>query len=153
VSNEIETFRVRKYTDGITLLAQQKESRLRNRVRVENSVIAKIAFFDQIGVTSMVEKTTRHGDTPLIEVPHRRRAVTLKWKHTADLIDDVDVNQILNEPAGTYGAAMAAAAGRDIDKTIIDQFDAISRTGEDGATIPTMRTLGSRTTRVSTPRR
>jgi hypothetical protein len=107
-------------------------SRLRNRVRVESGVKAKIAFFDQIGSTSMVEKTTRHSDTPLIEIPHRRRAVTLKFFHTADLIDEVDVNQVLNEPAGTYGRTMAAAAGRTIDERILAEIFATAKTGEDG---------------------
>jgi len=132
VSNQIETHRVQRYTDGITLLAQQKMSRLRNRVRVESGVKAKIAFFDQIGLTTMTEKTTRHSDTPLIEVPHRRRAVILKFYHTADLVDGKDINQVLNEPAGAYGMTMAAAAGRTIDDTIIDNALASAKIGEDG---------------------
>lgn len=132
MSNEIETHRVQRYTDGITLLAQQKMSRLRNRVRVESGVKAKISFFDQIGLTTMTEKTTRHSDTPLIEIPHRRRAVILKFYHTADLIDGKDINQVLNEPAGAYGMTMASAAGRTIDNEIIGAALATSKTGEDG---------------------
>ena len=132
MSNEIETHRIQRYTDGITLLAQQKKSRLRDKVRNENGVKAKIEFFDQIGSTTMVEKTTRHTDTPIIEIPHRRRAVILKFYHTSDLIDEADVEEVLNEPAGTYGMTMAGAAGRKIDEVILANMFATSKTGEDG---------------------
>lgn len=135
MSNEIELHRVQRYTDGITLLAQQQMSRLRNRCRVETGIKAKIDFFDQIGATYMVEKTGRHTDTPLIEIPHRRRAVVLKFFHTADLIDEADINQVLNEPAGVYGKTMAAAAGRTIDARVLAEIFAESRTGEDGTTM------------------
>lgn len=140
MSNEITTARVQRYTDGITLLAQQRESRLRNKLRVETGIKAKIEFYDQVGITQMVERTTRHGDTPIIEIPHRRRAVVLKFFHTADLIDTADLNEVLNDPAGTYGQAMASAAGRTIDQTIIDNAIASARTGEDGLTMTPFNT-------------
>jgi hypothetical protein len=132
MSNEIETHRVQRFTDGITLLAQQEMSRIRSRCRVETGIKAKIDFFDQIGATTMVKKTTRHSDTPLIEIPHRRRAVVLNFYHTSDLIDEADRDQVLNEPAGTYGKTMAAAAGRAMDQECLDNIFADSRTGEDG---------------------
>lgn len=132
MSSEIETHRIQKFTEGITILAQQRMSRLRSRVRNE-TVKAKNAFFDQITSTVMQEKTTRHTDTPLIEVPHRRRYVDLKFYHTADLIGDMDLNQVLNDPSSSYSRVMAMAAGRQYDQTIIDAFFASAKTGETGS--------------------
>ncbi len=131
MSNEIETHRVQRFFEGITILAQQKMSRLRPLVRQE-TVKAKIAFFDQIGQTSMVERTTRHTDTPLIEIEHRRRSVTMKFFHTADLVDEADIMEVINDPTSSYGLVMAMAAGRTIDDEIQQKFFADAKTGETG---------------------
>jgi hypothetical protein len=134
MSNEIETHRVQRYFDGITILAQQRMSRLRPIVRNETGISAKIAFFDQVGQTSMVEKTTRHTDTPLIEVEHRRRAVTMRNFETADLVNPFDLNNVLNDPSGSYGQVMASAAGRKIDELVAEKFFSTALTDETGST-------------------
>lgn len=134
MSNQIETHRVQRYFDGITILAQQRMSRLRNAVRVESGIVGRYAYFDQVAATSMVEKTTRHSDTPLIEVPHRRRRLELAMYHTADLIDENDQMQIINDPTNAYGQVMAMAAGRKIDEVIYDAFFGTANTGESGGT-------------------
>tara|TARA_R110000824_G_scaffold149633_4_gene319956 strand:- start:15158 stop:16024 length:867 start_codon:yes stop_codon:yes gene_type:complete len=132
MSNEITTHRVQRFFDGITILAQQKMSRLRPIVRNENGISAKQAFFDQIGSTSMQEKTVRHADTPIIEIPHRRRAVTMKSYETADLVGKHDLNTVINDPTSSYGQVMAMAAGRKVDEIITDQFFGTASTGESG---------------------
>ena len=145
MSNEIETHRVQRFFEGITILAQQKMSRLRPLVRQE-TVKAKIAFFDQIGQTSMIERTTRHTDTPLIEIEHRRRSVTMKFFHTADLVDEADIMEVINDPTSSYGLVMAMAAGRTIDDEIQQKFFATAKTGETGgdtAVHPTSHQIAS----------
>ncbi len=132
MSNEIETHRVQRFFEGIMILAQQKISKLRNTVRTESGIKAKIAFFDQIGATSMVERTTRHTDTPLIEIPHRRRSVIMKFFHTADLVDEADILEVINDPTSSYGQVMAMAAARTIDEQIAQKFFATAQTGETG---------------------
>ena len=134
MSNEITTSRVQKYFDGITILAQQRMSRLRSKVRSESGVIGKAAYFDQIGATIMQKKSGRHTDTPLIEIPHRRRQVQMDFYHTADLVDVADVLTIINDPTNSYGMTMAMAAGRQIDAVIAAQFFATANTGEAGET-------------------
>jgi len=134
MSDEISEHRVQRYFDGITILAQQQMSRLRSIVRVESGISAKIAFFDQIGQTSMQEKLTRHTDTPLLEVQHRRRSVAMRFFHTADLVGMADLNTVLNDPSGSYGKVMAMAAGRKIDELVAAEFFASSNTGETGTT-------------------
>jgi len=134
MSNEITTHRVQRFFDGITILAQQKMSRLRPIVRNETGISAKQAFFDQIGSTTMQEKTTRHTDTPIIEIPHRRRSVTMKSYETADLVGKHDLNTIINDPTSSYGQVMAMAAGRKIDEIVADKFFSSAQTDETGST-------------------
>ena len=132
MSNDIEKHRVQRFFDGITILAQQRMSRLRGIVRNETGVIAKQAFFDQIGSTTMQEKTTRHADTPIIEIPHRRRSVIMRFFETADLVAKSDLLTVINDPTSSYGQVMAMAAGRKIDEIIAAEFFADAKTGETG---------------------
>ena len=133
MSSEIETHRVQRFFDGITILAQQRMSRLRGIVRNETGVVAKQAFFDQIGSTTMQEKTPRHADTPIIEIPHRRRSVTMRFFETADLVAKSDLLTVINDPTSSYGQVMAMAAGRKIDEIIAAEFFATANTGETGS--------------------
>ena len=76
---------IQQYSQTVVTLAQQRGSRLRDAVRVE-SHRGKAAYYDRIGATTAVKRTTRHGDTPRIDVPHSRRRVTLVDYDWADLI-------------------------------------------------------------------
>ena len=134
MSFEITTAFVEQYEANVALLSQQRGSVLRDAVRVEDNVVGKNAFFEQIGATSMRKRTTRHGDTPLISTPHARRRVTLYDEDCADLIDDLDKVKTLIDPANAYAINMALAAGRAIDQSIIDNALAAASTGEAGGT-------------------
>ena len=59
MSNEITTSFVEQYSSNVAMLAQQMGSHLRAAVDVE-SITGKNAFFDQVGVTAAVERTSRH---------------------------------------------------------------------------------------------
>ena len=67
-------------------LAQQKGSRLRDAVRSE-SVTGKSHFFERIGSTAALKRTSRHADTPRVDTPHSRRRATMEDYDWADLID------------------------------------------------------------------
>lgn len=56
------------------MLSQQMGSLLRNTVDVE-SVNGEKAFFDQVGSSAAVLRTSRHADTPLVETPHSRKVL------------------------------------------------------------------------------
>ena len=75
-ANQITTAFVNQFSANVQLLSQQMGSLLRNTVDIE-TVNGEKAFFDQVGSTAAVEKTTRNSDTPLIETPHSRRMVTM----------------------------------------------------------------------------
>lgn len=134
MSIQVTTAFVQQYRTGVEMLVQQKGSRLREAVRVESGVVGKNAFFDQIGATTAVARTSRHADTPQIDTPHARRRVSLVDYEWADLIDDQDKIRTLNELTSPYQQNAAAAMGRAMDDVIIGAFDGTAFTGETGST-------------------
>ncbi|NBX10268.1 MAG: hypothetical protein EBR05_10830, partial [Marivivens sp.] len=75
MSVQITTAFSQQFSSNVALLSQQRGSILRGAVR-EESVTGEKAFFDQVGSVAAVKRTSRHGDTPLVETPHSRRQVT-----------------------------------------------------------------------------
>ena len=132
MSVEIPVSFVQQYRSNLLILAQQKGSRLRNTVRVE-SVTGTSAFFDRLGSTSAQLRTTRHGDTPLIDTPHSRRRVSLAPYEWADLIDQADRVRMLIEPQSDYATNAANAMGRSMDDVIIAAASGLAYTGVDGS--------------------
>lgn len=130
MSTQITEAFVQEFTDNIMMLSQQKGSKLRPYVRNE-SVNGKAKAFDRIGKVDMVEKTSRHSDTPQLDTPHSRRWMFLRDFEWADLIDDQDKIRVLNEPTSEYVMAAMWAAGRTMDDRIIEAADATIKTGED----------------------
>ncbi len=139
MSFQVTTAFVKQYHANIEILSQQKGSRLRGAVRVESQV-GEHGFFDQISATTARKRTTRHGDTPLIETPHARRRVTLVDYDWADLIDDLDKVKMLSDPTSSYAQNAAFAFGRAQDQAIIDCAFDTAYTGVDGSTSTTFDT-------------
>lgn len=137
MSTQVTTAFVQQFSSNIALLAQQRGSILRGAVR-EESVTGEKAFFDQVGSVAAVKRTTRHGDTPLVETPHSRRMVTLETYEWADLIDDSDKVKMLADPTSTYAQAAAAAMNRSVDDEIIAAATGTSKTGKAGSTSTAM---------------
>jgi hypothetical protein len=134
MSVEVPVAFVKQYAAGVRMLQQQKDSRLRSAVMVDDTIVGDREFFDQVDATVMNEVTNRHGDTEYTDTPHRRRMVTLKTYEVADLVDRADRRRLLNDPVNPYSRAMAAAANRRVDDVILASFDASASTGVDGAT-------------------
>ncbi len=133
MSQEITTAFVRQWERGITHLAEQKESRFRDKVRFVRVANGDRAHIDQVGSVTAQPATTRHGDTPLTDTPHSRRQVPLTpYKH-ADLVDKADQIRTLNDPTSSYMVAFGRAFGRAIDDVIIASAFATASTGVDGS--------------------
>jgi hypothetical protein len=115
------------------MLAQQKGSKLRDAVRVEN-VTGKQSFFDQIGATAARRRTSRHSDTPRMDTPHARRRCSVEDFDWADMIDQEDKVRMLIDPTSTYAKSAANAMGRAIDEVIVDAIRGTAYTGETGST-------------------
>lgn len=133
MSVQITTSFVNQFSSNVALLSQQRGSILRSAVS-EESVTGEKAFFDQVGASAAVKRTSRHGDTPLVETPHSRRQVTLDTYEWGDLIDDSDKVRMLIDPTSTYAQAAASAIGRAMDDAIIAAATGTAYTGSSGAT-------------------
>jgi hypothetical protein len=118
MSVQITTAFVEQYKSNVFHLAQQKGSKLRDAVRTE-SIVGKSHFFERIGSTAAVKRTSRHADTPRVDTPHSRRKVTMDDYDWADLIDDSDKIRMLISPQSEYAKAGAYAMGRTMDDVII----------------------------------
>ena len=148
MSTEITKAFVEQYSSNIQMLSQQKGSILRDKVRIE-SVTGANAFFDQIGSVTATLRTSRHSDTPRVDVPHARRRVTLSDYEFADLIDDLDKVRMLVDPTSSYAQAAAYAMGRAMDDAIIAAALGTAQTGTTGAT-PTVLPAGQKIVEAGT---
>jgi len=133
MSQQITTSFVDQFTSTLTLLSQQKGSRLRNAVRNESQKGNK-ALYDQIGKTVATKITSRHQDTPQIDTPHARRSVNLVPSVVSDLVDEWDDVMMLTNPSSTYAQTMASALGRAMDEDIIASATGTALTGHTGTT-------------------
>jgi hypothetical protein len=131
MSNQITTAFVEQYAANLLHLSQQKGSRLRGAVRLEQ-VTGRNAYIDRIGQVAARKRTSRHGDTPQLDTPHSRRRVSLSDYDWADLIDDLDKVRLLIDPASAYSQAGAWAMGRAMDDEIIAAFTGTAYAGVDG---------------------
>ena len=137
MSAQITTAFSQQFSTNVQLLSQQRGSILRGGVS-EESVTGEKAFFDQVGAAAAVKRTSRHGDTPVVETPHSRRMVTMDSYEWADLIDDADKVKLLIDPTSTYAQAAAAAMGRAMDDAIITAATGTAKTGKSGSTSTSM---------------
>jgi len=132
MSNQIDTAFVQQYRANVMHLSQQKGSRLRGTVRVE-SVTGESAYFDRMGASAAQKRTTRHGDTPLMNTPHSRRKLDLADYEWADLCDQQDRVRLLIDPESEYAMVGANAMGRSMDDVVIAAANGTAKTGKDGS--------------------
>lgn len=136
MSFQIDTARVQQYGQNILLLSQQKQSRLRDCVLFEGGIRGKRLSRDQLGATAARRRTTRHGDTPLMQTPHARRWLTTFTYDWADLVDNIDKLKTIEDPTNAYAMNAAMAMGRAMDDEIIAAGFATAVTGEEaGSTV------------------
>jgi len=118
MANTISKAFVQQFQDNLIHLAQQKGSRLRGAVN-EQSVTGEKFNFERLGTVAAVAKTTRHTNTPVLDVPHSRRTATMADYHWADLIDSEDKVRMLVTPESHYAKSGANSMARAIDDLII----------------------------------
>lgn len=118
MSNQITTAMVQQFSDNLIMLAQQKGSRLRDRV-MSKVVTGNAAYFERLGPTEVILRTGRHSTSPLVDTPHSRRMVTINSYEWGDAIDKQDEIRTLIDPKGAYTMNAANSFGRKIDDIII----------------------------------
>jgi len=134
MSFEVTTAFVQQYTTNVSLLLQQRGSRLRDCVTVGSYTGKAAKAVEQIGSVTAQAKTSRHADTPLISTPHNARWVHPNDYEWADMIDDQDKLRMLIDPTSPYALNGAYALGRAMDTVIITAALGTSLTGENGST-------------------
>lgn len=136
---------VQQYKANVELLLQQKDSRLAGAVMTQSFVGKAASVVEQFGEATAVQRTSRHADTPLLDLSQDKR-----WVHPADyewasLIDNQDKLRAIIELTSPYAMAGAAAMNRVKDDVILAAIFGTNYTGENGTTSETFGTLGSGT--------
>lgn len=132
---------VQAFSTNFYHLAQQQESRLQSRVRVEPGIVGDSKKLSRIGATAAQKKTTRHGDTPLIETPHSTRWVDLDDYEWADLVDQLDKKKMLADPTSEYTKAGVAALNRSKDDVIYAAARGSARTLSGTTALPSAQKI------------
>jgi len=132
MSVTIDVAFVQQYQDMVTILAQQRGSKLRGFSQ-EKSGKGKSIFFDRAGAVAAVKKTIRHSDTPRVDTPHSRRMAVLADYEISDLLDKQDDYRILIDPENVYALSQARAIGRAYDDEFITAMGGTAKTGETGS--------------------
>lgn len=124
------------YGTNWTHLVQQKTSRTRDTVEVDSNVVGQRKSYNQIGVSSMEEITTRNGESTDMDRLDEKRWVSLKPYHAVKWFDEWDDALLGNivKPTSETVRSQGMAAARTIDQTVIDALGGTALTGEDGTT-------------------
>jgi hypothetical protein len=134
MSSQITTAFITEFSDKIKMLSQQKDSKLKNAVNIEN-VHGEQAFFDSVGKTFAQQSTERDGETSYIDVPHSRRRVTMNNYHWTALLGKLDGAKLASNTKmqNKYALMATRAMLRVYDKEIIDAALGTASTGKNGA--------------------
>src|SRR5262245_28482815 len=108
---------VQQFRGNVIMLYQQLDSKLRGTVR-EESITGEAFYFERLGPTEMVERLSRHADTPQVDSVHTRRKVTIRDFEWADLVDKQDKIRLLISPESEYAQNAASAARRNYDRLV-----------------------------------
>lgn len=127
---------VQQFSANFEHLAQQTVSRFESKVRVESGIVGDSKKINRIGATAAQKKTTRHGDTPLIETPHSTRWIDLDDYEWADLVDQLDKKKMLADPTSDYTKAGVAAMNRAKDDVIYAAARGSARTSSGTTALP-----------------
>ncbi len=133
MSQSIDTALVTEYSANIMLTSAQDENRLMRTVNVDMGVRGEQKYFERIGKAAFQKSTSRHGDSPLIEIEHSRRLASFEIYETGDLIDKTDTVRMMTDPTSAYVKRQAGALNRAIDTEIIEGLSRAAVTGKTGA--------------------
>lgn len=119
MSTTVDVAHVRAYSDNLTMLVQQKGSRLMPVVNVTKTN-SKIHYFERLGAGEASEVFDRHGDTPEpANLVHTRRGAILRTFDLAEMIDDADKVRMLIDPTNPYMNNLSYALGRKADDVML----------------------------------
>jgi len=104
---------------------QQRGSKLRNTVRVQEKVEGSKCVFQKVG-KGAAGKKTRHGNVPLMNLNHSTVSCTLSDWYAAEYVDKLDEIKDKQDEQKVAADAGAWALGRKVDEIIIGKMDGVS---------------------------
>lgn len=138
--DSITTAFVQEYKGTVELLLQQEGSRLRGAVTVDSYTGKQASAVEQFGPVAAQKRTSRHSDTPLLDVPQDKRWVFPVDYEWASLIDNQDKLRMIVDPTSPYAVNGKNAMARAVDDELVTAFFATAKTGENGTTDETFDT-------------
>lgn len=132
----------KQYASTVSLLLQQKGSRLRQGVMVGSHKGDQASPVDQVGAVEMQQVLSRFGAIGRTDAAVARRWVSPSDFELNQLMDNFDQLKILSDPKGQYVQNAVYAAGRQMDRLIIDAFFDNALTGVSGSTSVSFSTDG-----------
>lgn len=134
MSQFVTTHFVQQYTTNVSLLSQQKGSRLRNSVTTGQYTGKQGVPVDQFAATVAQKRTTRYPSLTPADTQADRRWVFPADYDWNDLIDNIDKLRLLIDPQSSYVTNGTAAMNRAIDDEILSSVFATAKTGSDSST-------------------
>lgn len=134
MSVNIPSHYVMQFSTNITLLQQQKGSKLMPCVTQAMYTGKAASPVDQIGSIEVQRVTARFAPMGRVDA-----AVDRRWVYPVDfdlpqMIDTFDKLRLITDPESTYVQNAVYAFGRAQDREIISAFTGTAKTGEQGAT-------------------
>jgi hypothetical protein len=134
VPDSITVASVQQYKSNVELLMQQQQSLFADGVTHGAYVGKAASVVEQFGEATAQEKTSRHADTPLMDLSQDKRWVHPRDYEWASLIDKEDQLRAIIELTSPYAQAGAAAMNRKKDDILVAAFFASAFKGENGTT-------------------
>lgn len=124
---------VAAYSGNVRMLAQQEKARMRGK-SIQDNIVGEDAFLEQVAPTAARKVLARHSDSPVMNTQHLRRRVAPYDYDWGDLVDKLDQQRLLIDPASVYAVNAAAALNRSWDDEFINACWATAYTGHAGGT-------------------
>ena len=134
MADQAPTYYAQEFATIIMLLLQQKGSRLRGTVTSKEQFGSQASPVDQVGPVEMQPVIGRFAPMGRIDPPANRRWVQPNPFDLPQLVDRFDLMKMVIDPKSAYVQTAVAAAGRQIDRTIINGYFGSNATGVAGAT-------------------
>ncbi|MCK9326770.1 MAG: phage capsid protein [Bacteroidales bacterium] len=129
-----DTIYAKQYGSNVSLLAQQKGSRLRNAVTVKSGVVGEETYMDQLTAFDAQARTSRLSQTNPTLASYARRRIALEDYFIAKAIDKLDSVRTLADPTSAISQNGINGMGRQIDDLIIAAATGTAYTGKVGGT-------------------
>lgn len=134
MSINIPTHFVQQYTSNVSMLLQQKVSKLRAAVMTGSYTGKQASVVDQVGPIEMLPVTTRFAPMARVDAALDRRWVFPSDFELPQLIDNFDKLRLITDLQSSFVQNAHMAANRKIDRLICTAFTATAKTGEEGGT-------------------